>query len=110
MGAPVAYRLGLGFVPVRKAGKLPWHIEREEYVLEYGTDVLEVHLDAIPPGARVLVIDDVLATGGTAAATARLVEKLGGVTVGFGFVLELAFLNGRSKLGDVPTHSLISYA
>src|SRR3954470_19216175 len=77
--APVAYRFGAGFVPVRKAGKLPWKIEREEYELEYGTDLLEVHRDGIHPGERVLVVDDVLATGGTAAATVRLVEKLGGV-------------------------------
>ena len=82
--APVAYRLGAGFVPVRKAGKLPWEIEREEYVLEYGTDLLEIHRDAVHPGERVLIVDDVLATGGTAAATARLVERIGGEVVGFG--------------------------
>ena len=76
--APVAYRLGAGFVPVRKAGKLPWEIEREEYELEYGTDLLEIHRDAVHPGERVLIVDDVIATGGTAAATARLVERLGG--------------------------------
>ncbi len=80
--APVAYHLEAGFVPVRKAGKLPWEIEREEYALEYGTDLLEIHRDAISEGARVLIVDDVLATGGTASATARLVERLGGVVVG----------------------------
>src|SRR5205085_4706178 len=76
--APVAYRFGAGFVPVRKAGKLPWDVEREEYVLEYGTDLLEIHRDAVEPGERVLIVDDVMATGGTAEATVRLVEKLGG--------------------------------
>src|SRR5688572_4402476 len=83
--APIAYRFGAGFVPVRKAGKLPWQIEKEEYELEYGTDLLEIHRDAVHPSERVLVIDDVMATGGTAAATTRLVEKLGGVVVGLGF-------------------------
>ena len=86
LAAPVAYRMGAGFVPVRKAGKLPWAVVREEYSLEYGTDKLEMHRDAIHPGERVLVIDDVLATGGTAAATCRLVEELGGVVVGLGFL------------------------
>ena len=109
LAAPVAYRFGAGFVPVRKAGKLPWEIEREEYELEYGTDLLEVHRDAVRPGERVLIIDDVLATGGTAAATARLVEKLGGEVVGFGFVIELPFLGGRAQLGSVPVHSLVTY-
>src|SRR5688572_12003040 len=83
--APVAYRFGAGFVPVRKAGKLPWEIEKQEYELEYGSDLLEIHRDAVHPSERVLVIDDVMATGGTAAATTRLVEKLGGVVVGLGF-------------------------
>jgi adenine phosphoribosyltransferase len=108
--APVAYRLGAGFVPVRKAGKLPWEIEREEYVLEYGTDLLEVHRDAIGRDERVVIIDDVLATGGTAAATARLVERLGGELVGFGFVVELAFLAGREQLGQHPVVSLLTYS
>ena len=107
--APVAYRLGAGFVPVRKAGKLPWEIEREEYVLEYGTDLLEVHRDAIKPGERVLIVDDVLATGGTAAATTRLVQRLGGVVAGIGFVIELAFLDGRRKLQGFDVASLIAY-
>jgi adenine phosphoribosyltransferase len=100
LAAPVAYRLRSGFVPVRKAGKLPWAVAREEYELEYGTDKLEIHRDAIHPGERVLVVDDVLATGGTAAATGRLIETLGGVIVGFGFLLELADLGGRVKLGE----------
>lgn len=107
--APVAYKLGAGFVPVRKAGKLPWEIEREEYVLEYGVDLLEIHRDAVLPGEKVLVIDDVLATGGTAAATARLVEKLGGEVAGFGFVMELAFLGGRQAIDGHAVHSLATY-
>jgi adenine phosphoribosyltransferase len=109
LAAPVAYRLRSGFVPVRKAGKLPWAVAREEYELEYGTDKLEIHRDAIHPGERVLVVDDVLATGGTAAATGRLVETLGGVIVGFGFLLELGDLEGRNKLGEHRVESLIAY-
>ncbi len=107
--APVAYKLGAGFVPVRKPGKLPHDIEREEYVLEYGVDLLEIHRDAVHPGERVLIVDDVLATGGTAAATARLVEKLGGVVAGFSFVMELGFLDGRSALAGHRVHSLVTY-
>ncbi|MDQ1373322.1 MAG: adenine phosphoribosyltransferase [Actinomycetota bacterium] len=107
--APVAYRLGAGFVPVRKAGKLPWDIEKQEYELEYGTDLLEIHKDAVAPGERALVIDDVMATGGTAAATIRLVEKLGGSIVGLGFVIELAFLSGRAKLQGHEAVSLLTY-
>src|SRR5207248_5462831 len=98
IAAPVAYRFGAGFIPIRKAGKLPWEIEREEYELEYGTDLLEIHRDAVAPGERVLIVDDVIATGGTAAATARLAERLGGVVLGFAFVIELGFLEGRKKL------------
>lgn len=109
VAAPVAYRFGAGFVPVRKAGRLPWKIEREEYELEYGTDLLEVHRDAVHAGERVLVVDDVIATGGTAAATARLVRKLGAEVAGFAFVIELDFLEGRSKLGETPTLSLLHY-
>jgi len=108
--APVAYRLGAGLVPVRKAGKLPWEIEQEEYVLEYGTDLLEVHKDGVQPGDRVLIVDDVLATGGTAAATARLVERIGGEVIGFGFLMDLAFLNGRDQLGAYDVVSLLTYA
>lgn len=109
LAAPVAYRFGAGFVPVRKAGKLPWEIERQEYELEYGTDLLEIHRDAVRPGERVLIVDDVLATGGTAAATARLVDKLGGVVVGFGFLIELGFLHGRDALAGGRITSLITY-
>ncbi|CAN5639616.1 adenine phosphoribosyltransferase [soil metagenome] len=109
VAAPVSYRYRAGFVPVRKAGKLPWEIERQEYALEYGTDLLEIHRDAVQPGERVLIVDDVLATGGTAAATARLVEKLGGEVVGMGFILELALLGGRAKLPGYDAVSLISY-
>jgi len=107
--APVAYGLHAGFIPVRKPGKLPWDIEREEYVLEYGTDLLEIHRDAIAPGEHVLVVDDVIATGGTAAATARLVERLGGEVIGFAFVLELGFLHGRDQIGQYPIHTLVEY-
>lgn len=107
--APIAHRLSAGFIPVRKPGKLPWRVEAREYALEYGTDRLEIHADAFGPGERVLIIDDVLATGGTAAATATLVEMLGGVVVGLGFVLELAFLGGRGKLEDRELHTLLNY-
>ena len=110
LAAPIAYRFGAGFTPVRKAGKLPWQVEAEEYELEYGTDLLEIHRDAIEPGERILVVDDVLATGGTAAATVRLVERLGGEVVGLGFVLELAFLDGRARLSDRNVVSLVTYA
>lgn len=108
-GAAVALRLGAGFVPVRKAGKLPWAVVREEYDLEYGTDKLEIHRDAVHPGERILIVDDVLATGGTALATATLVETLGGVTAGFAFLLEIDALDGRSKLGERPIRSLLNY-
>ncbi len=108
--APViAYALGAGLVPVRKPAKLPSLCERVEYALEYGTDCLEVHGDAFKPGARVLVLDDVLATGGTAAAVVSLVERLGATVVGVGFVIELDFLNGRSKLGKHEIFSLLHY-
>jgi adenine phosphoribosyltransferase len=98
LGAPLAYRIGAGFVPVRKPGKLPGTKFTEEYALEYGTNSLEIHDDAIGHGQRVLVIDDLLATGGTAAATARLLERLGANIVGFAFLVELSFLDGRSTL------------
>lgn len=105
----LAYALGAGFVPVRKPKKLPFACERIEYGLEYGTDVLEVHRDAIEPGQSVLIIDDVLATGGTAAAVARLTERLGGKVAGFGFVLELDFLHGRDRLNGYELFSLLHY-
>jgi adenine phosphoribosyltransferase len=104
--AAVAYTLGAGFVPVRKAGKLPWAVAREEYELEYGRDKLEIHRDAIHPDERVLVIDDVLATGGTASATARLVTALGGMIVGLGFLIELADLGGRDQLPNYKVEIL----
>jgi adenine phosphoribosyltransferase len=109
LAAPVAYRLRAGFVPVRKAGKLPWAVAREEYELEYGTDKLEIHRDAIHPRERILVVDDVLATGGTASANGRLTETLGGIIVGFGFLIELFDLNGRARLGEHRVESLITY-
>jgi len=105
----LAYVLGAGFVPVRKPKKLPARVVREEYQLEYGTDAVEVHADAIKPGQRVLVVDDLLATGGTAAAVGRLVEKLGGKVAGFGFVVELDFLKGRDKLAGYDVFSLLHY-
>ncbi len=105
----VAYALGAGFVPVRKPKKLPSVTESVEYALEYGTDKLEIHKDAIEPGESVLIVDDVLATGGTAAAVASLVERLGGKLVGLAFVIELDFLNGRSKLKGHDVFSLLHY-
>jgi adenine phosphoribosyltransferase len=109
IAAPVAYRFGAGFVPVRKAGKLPHEIESEEYELEYGTDLLEIHRDAVSPGENVLIVDDVLATGGTASATVRLAERLGATVLGLGFVIELAFLHGREKLEGRDLVSLLVY-
>jgi len=105
----LAYALGVGFVPVRKPKKLPAATQRVEYALEYGTDVLEIHADAIQPGQRVLVVDDVLATGGTAAAVTRLIEALGGTVAGLGFVIELDFLHGRNKLDGYDVFSMIHY-
>ena len=108
-GAPIAMSLGAGVVPIRKRGKLPYDAEFEEYELEYGTDALEMHIDALTPGARVLVVDDVLATGGTSAAACRLVERLKGSVVGCSFLIQLAFLNGTKKLSDRRVTSLITY-
>lgn len=105
----LAYALNAGFVPVRKPGKLPAETVSQSYELEYGTDRLEIHKDAIQPGQRVLIFDDVLATGGTAGAVAKLVESLGGAVAGLGFVIELDFLNGRSKLPGRELFSLIHY-
>jgi adenine phosphoribosyltransferase len=100
--APLAYKLGAGFVPVRKLGRLPADAVRVEYSLEYGSNILEMHKDAIRPGQRVLVVDDLLATGGTVQATIDLVEQIGGVVAGIGFLVELLFLNGRDRLREYP--------
>jgi len=108
-GTPVALEMGLGFVPLRKLGKLPFNCISEEYALEYGTNTVEIHADSITVGQRVIIIDDLLATGGTAAAAARLVERLGGVVVGFGFLAELSFLEGRKVLSQYDVHSLLRY-
>ena len=108
-GAPLAYKLGAGFTPVRKEGKLPAETVREEYELEYGTDSVEVHRDGIEPGQKVLIVDDLIATGGSAAATARLVERLGGEVMGIAFVIELTFLNGVDKLKDYDVFTIIQY-
>ena len=109
LAAPVALALRAGFVPVRKVGKLPWAVHSESYDLEYGSGQLEVHQDAVAANQRVLIVDDVLATGGTAAATARLVQRMGARPVGFSFALELCFLEGRARIADLPTFSLVSY-
>ena len=106
---PIAHQLGAGFVPVRKLGKLPGKTIEVEYELEYGRDALAVHEDAIRPGQRVLAVDDLLATGGTMAATLRLIGQLGGRVVGVTFLIELAFLHGREKLKSYPLHSVIVY-
>jgi len=108
-GGALAYKLGCGFVAARKPGKLPWRTVSAKYALEYGFDSLELHADAVKPGNRVLVHDDVLATGGTAKAKIELVEQLGGVVVGALFIISLDFLNGREKLGGYDVHSLIQY-
>ena len=109
-GGALAYALGCGFVTARKPGKLPWETIEARYALEYGTDALEVHVDAFRPGARVIVLDDVLATGGTAHAKVELVERLGGVVVGALFVIELSFLNGRERIPGIDVHALIDYS
>lgn len=109
-GTPLAYQLGAGFIPVRKPGKLPAAVHSVEYELEYGMDCLEVHQDAFHPYSRILIVDDLIATGGTAAATAKLVEHSEGCElVGFGFIIELLGLEGRKKLPDVPIVSLVEY-
>ena len=108
-GVPIAQRLDAGFVPVRKAGKLPADTLSETYDLEYGTATIEVHTDAFTAGDRVLIVDDVLATGGTAAATLDLVRRAGGTVVGCSFLIELGFLDGRTALGDVPVSTVLSY-
>jgi adenine phosphoribosyltransferase len=108
-GSCVARLLNAGFVPIRKPGKLPWTTRRNEYVLEYGTDALEIHDDALTADDRVVLVDDVLATGGTAAAASCLIRELGADLVGVAMVIELSFLNGRTKLNGIPVHSLITY-
>jgi len=108
-GAPIALKLGAGFIPVRKVGKLPAETLREQYELEYGTDAVEMHKDAIQPGQKVLIVDDLIATGGSAAATARLVERLGGKVVGIAFLIELAFLHGVEKLQGYDVFTVIQY-
>ena len=105
----LAYRLNAGFVPVRKRNKLPWKTSSVSYQLEYGTDTLEIHQDAVKPGQRVLISDDLLATGGTAAATVELVRKVGGEVIGAAFAVELTFLNGRNKLPGIDVLSMIQY-
>jgi adenine phosphoribosyltransferase len=109
VGAPLAYTLGTGLIPVRKPGKLPYSTLQEHYALEYGTNTLEVHSDALGHGERVVIADDLLATGGTAGATKTLVEKLGGDVVGFAFLIELSALAGRAKLGDSRVTSLMTF-
>lgn len=108
-GVPVAYALGVGFVPVRKPGKLPYNTTRIEYALEYGTDALEIHEDAIKPGQRVAIVDDLLATGGTIEAVTKLVEKVGGEVVSLNFVIELEELKGRDKLKGHDIMTLLKY-
>lgn len=109
LGTPIAYNLGVGFVPVRKPGKLPSDTIKYEYELEYGSDALEVHKDAIKPGQRVLIVDDLLATGGTIGSVAKLVEQLGGVVVALNFIVELTGLNGRDKLKEYEVNSIVQY-
>lgn len=109
VGAPLAYKLGVGFVPIRKSGKLPYEAIEADYALEYGKDRLAMHKDAIQPGQRVLIADDLLATGGTIATSINLVEQLGGVVVGAAFLIELSYLTGREKLGNVEVVSLMTY-
>lgn len=108
-GSVLAHRIGAGFIPVRKPNKLPSKTIREEYLLEYGTDSLEIHIDAINNGEKILIVDDLLATGGTVQATCKLIERLGGKIIGIAFLIELAFLNGRKKLDGYDIFSVITY-
>ena len=108
-GPPLAYQLNAGFVPVRKPGKLPATVHSVEYELEYGTDTLEIHQDAVQAGTKILIVDDLIATGGTAKATAELLQKIGAEVLGFAFVIELTALNGREKLSDLPVITLMEY-
>ncbi|MCH2376721.1 MAG: adenine phosphoribosyltransferase, partial [Planctomycetes bacterium] len=107
--AALSFRLGVGFVPIRKPGKLPYDVTRVEYALEYGTDSVEMHVDAVSPGQNVVLVDDLLATGGTTAACAKMVTQAGGNVAACVFLIELDFLEGRSQLLDYPVHSLIHY-
>jgi adenine phosphoribosyltransferase len=109
LAAPVATELGAGFIPLRKPGKLPYRVVRQEYALEYGTDALEVHVDAVESGDRVLLVDDVIATGGTASAAINLLTQVGAELVGFSAFIELAFLKGREALPEVTFHALVQY-
>jgi adenine phosphoribosyltransferase len=111
LGGAVADRLGTGFIPFRKKGKLPWRTVKQDYELEYGTDAIEVHEDAISPGERILIIDDLIATGGTAEAACKLIERVGGITIGAAFVIDLPELGGVKRLEQrsVPCHSLIAF-
>lgn len=109
LGAPLAYILGKGFVPIRKRGKLPYKTIQVEYQLEYGTDVLEIHQDAVKPGQRVVVVDDLLATGGTTESNIKLIEKLGGEVAGVFFFIELTYLNGREKLKGYNVESIVQF-
>ncbi|MGG1441133.1 adenine phosphoribosyltransferase [Brevibacillus laterosporus] len=109
VGAPLSYAMNVGFIPIRKANKLPYKAIQADYSLEYGSDALAMHEDAIKPGDRVLIADDLLATGGTIETSINLVEQLGGIVVGAVFLIELSYLDGREKLGDIPVSSLITY-
>jgi adenine phosphoribosyltransferase len=109
LATPIAYRLGAGVVPIRKKGKLPRKVHSASYALEYGHDSIEAHADAFPPGSKVLLVDDVLATGGTAKAACELLDKIGGDVVGLAFLIELGFLNGRGKLPGKAIQSLVTY-
>ena len=108
-GPALAHAVGKGFIPIRKPGKLPWKTASESYELEYGKDTIEIHVDAVRPGERVLMVDDLLATGGTMEAALRLVRRIGGAPVACSFVIELTFLHGRKRLSELPVHSLVKY-
>lgn len=108
-GTALAHHLGKGFIPIRKPGKLPWKTASESYELEYGRDTIEIHVDACDQARRVLMVDDLLATGGTMEASLKLVRRIGGEPLACAFVIELSFLNGRERLGDIPVHSLMSF-
>ena len=108
-GTALALRVHKGFVPIRKPGKLPWKTAAESYDLEYGSDTIEIHEDGVKPGERVLLVDDLLATGGTMGAALKLVRRIGGKPVGAAFVIELGFLNGRTRLGDTPSRALVRF-